>query len=262
MSWRPSPMLQGVGGLAALIAVAITPWPAAGDGAPRVAVSASHDAMRITSQFEGETLVVFGAVQDFAASDELVVVVRGPDVPVQVMKRERHAGLWLNSKPAAFERAPSFYAAAAARPLDQIAPPDTRRRLQIGLDTLAFKVTGGAPKVAGQLRAYSDAIVEEKQRLGLYAQDDAGVEYLDDGLFRARVRVPAGAPTGPYDIAVHVFRDGRAAARGQAELKVMKAGVERWVHDFAHERPFLYGMIAVIGALTAGGAAAAAFRRR
>ena len=51
-------------------------------------------------------------------------------------------------------------------------------------------------------------------------------------------------------------------ASRSASLRVEKAGLERFVFEFAHSLPWLYGLVCVILAMLAGYLANIAFTRR
>ena len=105
------------------------------------------------------------------------------------------------------------------------------------------------------------AVVRLKTNAGLYHEDGRGVRFVDRGLFRAEIALPAGAPTGVYKADILLFQDGKPVSRRSRTLTVEKVGVERALYVWAHSRPWSYGLAAMAFALAAGWAASAAFRR-
>ncbi|MCG8443231.1 MAG: TIGR02186 family protein [Caulobacterales bacterium] len=230
---------------------------------PRIALGLTEEEIRVTARFAGARIVVFGVARELQPGDDVVVTMRGPERPIQVSRKERIAGLWINGAPARFDGAPSFYASASTRPLDEIAPPDNLRRASIGAEHAPLRALDArSARFAVRLPEYRRAIVRAKTAAGLYADHGRGVEFLDEGLFRASVTLPAGAPTGDYEAVAYVFRAGRVAARSSIILPVKRQGLERAIHDLAHDSPLLYGLTAVLVALTAGWIGAVVFRRR
>lgn len=257
--------------LCTLLALAATPpahaIPAsaaasAPQGASSIAAALTDEEVRVTPRFAGARITVYGVARGLVEGDDIVVVVRGPERPIQVMRKERVAGLWLNSAPARFEGAPSYYATASTTPLTAVAPPDALSRLGIGTQYAHLRAVGAAAAISARIAEYRSAIVRIKEADGLYRDEPAGVDVLDGGLFRAAVTLPAGSPTGSYTADVYLFREGRAIARRTTHLTVMRVGLERFIYDLAHQRPTFYGVLCVLIALGAGWAAAAAFRRR
>ena len=91
--------------------------------------------VEVDAGYAGAQIVLYGAV--FNPGDDptdVVVVVRGPERPVRLVRKVRVAGLWLNSRPVLFEGAPAFYMTASSRPLSDIAGFGVLRRLGVGLD--------------------------------------------------------------------------------------------------------------------------------
>ena len=231
--------------------------------------------VQVKSDFRGARIVLYGAVFDTGARpSDVVVLVRGPDQPVRLTRKQRVAGVWLNSRPVVFRGAPGFYRAASNRPLEDIANFGVLRRLGAGLDHLTINAPeeqrvdtryGVRDMVVSRLGAdYYDwrrAVVRLKTNAGLYHEDGRGVQFVDRGLFRAEIALPTGAPTGVYKADILLFQDGKPVSRRSRTLTVEKVGVERALYVWAHSRPWSYGLAAMAFALAAGWAASAAFRR-
>jgi uncharacterized protein (TIGR02186 family) len=231
--------------------------------------------VRVTSSFRGARIVLYGAVFDPTDTpSDVVVVVRGPDAPVRMARKTRVAGVWVNSRPVVFEGAPGFYMAASTKPLDQIASFSTLRRIGAGVDHLRINAPmeqrietryGVRDVVVSGLGAdYLDwrrAVVRLKEESGLYDADSRGVSFVDKGLFKAEIELPTAAPIGVYTAEIFLFQNGQPVSRRMRGLTVEKAGVERALYLFAHQRPWSYGLASVAIALAAGWAASVAFRR-
>ncbi|MFN3352764.1 MAG: TIGR02186 family protein [Brevundimonas sp.] len=243
---------------------------------PSVSASLTDARIRVDAGFTGASVVLFGAV--FNPTDtpaDVVVVIRGPDAPVRLVRKRQVAGLWLNSRPVLFEGAPSFYATASTRPLGDIADFGQLRRLAIGLDHLRIN----APEESRTVTRYGvrdvvvsrlgddyldwrRAVIRLKTSEGLYDSDPDGVRFVDQGLFRADVTLPASAPTGQYNAQVWLFQEGAPVSVSNLTMTVEKVGLERDVYTFATRRPWLYGLVSVLFAAGAGWLASRLFRRR
>ena len=244
---------------------------------PPAAVSAALTTtnVRVTSSFRGARIVLYGAVFDPTAQpSDVVVIVRGPDAPLRMARKTRVAGVWVNSRPVVFEGAPGFYMAASTRPLGEIASFGTLRRLGAGVDHLAINAPleertetryGVRDVVVSRLgQDYLDwrrAVVRLTEQSGLYAADERGVTFVDRGLFKAEIDLPTAAPIGVYTAEIFLFQNGQPVSRRMRGLTVEKAGIERALYVFAHNRPWSYGLVSVAIALAAGWAASVVFRR-
>ncbi|WP_334161966.1 TIGR02186 family protein [Phenylobacterium sp.] len=247
------------------------------DAAPPAAVSAAltETEVRVASNFSGAQIVLYGAVFDPAQRpSDVVVIVRGPEQPIRIARKVRVGPLWLNSRPVVFHGAPGFYIAASTRPLDEIARFRTLRELGAGVDHLPIRAPdeqrvetryGVRDVVVSRLGPdyllWRRAVVRLKENAGLYAADEQGVRFVDRGLFRAEIALPAQAPTGEYRADILLFQDGQPVSVRTRTLTVEKVGVERTLYVWAHERPWLYGIVAMALALAAGWAASFAMRR-
>ncbi len=243
--------------------------------APLVSAALTETAVRVNSDFRGDRIVLYGAVFDpLSRPSDVVVIVRGPDQPVRIARKSRVAGVWVNSRPVVFQGAPGFYIAASTRPLDDIARFGVLRRLGAGVDHLAINAPaeqrtetryGVRDVVVSRLGAdYLDwrrAVVRLKEVQQLYAVNEHGVRFVDKGLFRAEIALPAEAPIGQYDVRILLFQNGQPVSEKDRTLTVEKVGLERGLYLWAHERPWSYGLAAMAFALAAGWAASSAFRR-
>jgi uncharacterized protein (TIGR02186 family) len=240
-----------------------------------VSAALTDTTVQVTSSFTGARIVLYGAVYDPRRQPhDIVVVVRGPQQPVRISRKIRIAGLWLNSRPVTFEGAPGFYMAASTRPLNTVANFAVRRTLGLGVDNLAFAAPaetrtetryGVTDVVVSRLGAdyldYRRAVIRLKQDAGLYAADSGAIRFVDQGLFRADIRLPSSAPSGRYVADILLFRAGDPIARRSRTLTVEKVGVERSLYELAHERPWTYGVLSVAFGLFAGWAASVVFGR-
>ena len=258
--------------------VAETPAPersVATTGDLRVAAALTDARVRVDSGFKGASIVLYGAV--FNLSDQpadVVVVVRGPDEPIRLVKKTRNMGVWLNSRPVLFEGAPGFYMTASTRSLSDIADFGQLRRLGVGVNHLRINAPeesrtvtryGVRDVVVSRLgEDYLDwrrAVIRLKEAAQLYDTDPQGVEFVDRGLFRAEVTLPATAPTGRYYTEVWLFQNGEPLSVSNLTLTVEKVGFEREVYEFAHRRPWSYGVLCVLLAALTGYGASRVFRR-
>ena len=249
--------------------------PAAPPPAAAVSAALTETGVRITRDFNGARIVLYGAVFDpLDQPHDVVVVVRGPEQPVHIVRKVRVFGLWLNTPPVEFRGAPGYYMAASTRPLNQVTNFAVRRRLRLGVENLAFQAPqeervatryGVTDVTVSRLGAeyfdYRRAVVRLKQSEKLYAADSDAVRFVDKGLFRADIALPAAAPTGRYEAEIHLFRDGQPVSVRTRTLTVEKVGVERLLYVFSRERPWTYGVLSVVFAVLSGWGASALFRR-
>ena len=105
--------------------------------------------------------------------------------------------------------------------------------------------------VAIEKGIFDDGLRRSMRRSGLYG-GDGRVTVLKNTLFRSEFRFPSNVPEGDYRAEAFLFQDGRFLSRQDVPLHVGKTGVARQVYAFANNSPALYGLLAVLIALTAG----------
>jgi uncharacterized protein (TIGR02186 family) len=236
--------------------------------AEQLVVSLSNHRVAITSNFVGEDLVLFGTIETEPGKTlrrndyDLVVTVTGPRVTLRTRRKERVVGIWVNVAAREFVRVPSYLAILSNKPVNDIANPDLRRRLQIGLPDFLLPQRIG-PDIADTVRndPFRVAFVRLESEHKLYLESPTAVTYLTPTVFRAAIPLPADVPTGSYSIDVKLFSDGAFIGHTTTALEVIKAGFEQYVANAAEQHGLLYGLATTAMALLTGWFASAVFRR-
>lgn len=216
----------------------------------------SEHLIAITTGFVGTDVLLFGAIE---GPGDVVVVVRGPSRTEIVRRKARIAGIWVNEREMVLNNVPSFYVVASAKPLTEILSTVSRTRHEIGFDFLHFNPTRAAPPA--EVEEFRRALIRNKENDDLYTEETGKVSFLGSRLFRTRIYFPSNVPTGTYTADVFLVRDGNVVSAQSTPLIVSKVGFGAELFDFAHRRPALYGLLAVVVALAAGWLAGVAFRR-
>jgi uncharacterized protein (TIGR02186 family) len=209
----------------------------------------------IGSGFTGDSVVLFGSTD---GPGDIVAVVRGPDRDTTVWRKDKIAGIWVNAESVTFNNVPSFYAVVASQPLDQLVLPGSAALYRIGPANL--KLEPAKPIPPERARRFTEALIEEQQRLGLFAADIGKVTFLGERLFRATLTFPSNVPTGNYLVQVFLVRDRDVVGGQTTPLVVSKVGLDAAVFDFANREAAAYGAIAVVTAVVAGWLASLPFR--
>ena len=240
-------------------------WLALAAAAPTTLITdLSQGRIDINTTFKGTDLLVFGAIQYPAgavpdAAPDIAIVVRGPTEPVTVRRKDRVAGIWLNTDAVRFESVPGFYAVATTRPIDRLADDRTTAIYEIGVANLQLSPASGVSDT--ETRAFEAGLIAAKRKDGLFAESAGGVTVTRNVLYRARITIPASVPVGEYAAEIHLIRKGRVIASSSTPIVIGKSGFERWVYVMAQDHSLAYGLAAVAAALLAGWIASAVTRR-
>jgi len=223
----------------------------------------------IESNFTGSRIVVFGTIENSRQAEseiglyDVAVAIRGPKRTIITRRKSKVAGIWINQDSRTFANAPGFYAVMSNRPLHDIAEQKVLDAYGLGYQSLDFKPVsaGGAEPSDLDLAEFREAAVRIKQKESLYTYDPAGVVFVGRNLFRATVNLPASVPVGTYASDVYLLRKGKVLSHNRSNLTINKEGFERFVFSAAFDYPLIYGILAVIIAVTAGLLASALTRR-
>lgn len=231
--------------------------------AEEVVAGLSHDSISITANFDGSDLLIYGAVKREEAIPkdsvlDVIVTVEGPSDPVVVRRKSRSMGIWVNTAGVEIDRAPSFYAVATSRPLDEILSQTEDLRHRISTRQMIRSV--GAPTEITDSAAFTDALIRLREAESLYVLKENSVELKADTLFSTDFDLPADLIEGDYRTRIFLLRDKKLVASEETSIDVRKVGLERWLFDLSRKQPVIYGVLAIIIALVAGWAASAAFR--
>jgi uncharacterized protein (TIGR02186 family) len=250
MRWRSRCL-----GLAMLLAMALSAAPARAEG---LVADLSEHLIAITTAFVGTDVVLFGTSDGGA---DIVITVVGPRENQIVRRKDRIAGIWVNRQNLEFARAPSYYAVASSAPLDQIARSEVLARHELGVEHVRLEPVDAGDLEESQIDAFRDALVRNKQRQHLYSSTPPPVSFLGPRLFRTTLSFPANVQPGIYQVQVFELEDGYVKDAQRSALVISKIGFEADVFDFAQQRAPLYGLLAIVMAVSLGWLAGVVFRR-
>lgn len=223
----------------------------------------SQNRVAITANFDGSEILIYGAVKRDAPAPKdnpmgVIVTVEGPSTPVVIRRKERVAGIWVNTSAVTVGSAPAFYAVASSGPLDKILSGTDNLRYRITLDLVIRAI--GITEEASEAETFVEALQRIRSADETYREMQGRVQLVDETLFRTDIALPANLTEGDYKVRMFITRGGRVIDTKERVIGVRKAGLERDLYVMAHERPFLYGLISLALAAVAGWAASAAFR--
>lgn len=241
-----------------LFAIALILAPLA-VAAEEVVMGLSADNVAITTTFDGESLLVFGAVKRDAPPPEgepldVIITLSGPLTPVTVREKARTLGMWVNRDWIRVSAAPSFYAIATTGPLRDILTDTEDLRQSITIPR-AIRSLG---QTVENVEEFVDALVRIRMESGVYRVMEGAVDLDQETLFRTSFDLPANLVEGTYHARIFLTRGGQLVDRFETTISVEKVGLERWLFNLAQDQAFLYGLLSLLLALAAGWAASAA----
>jgi len=240
---------------AALLALAFL-LLAAPASAQRLVADLSDHHISLSSSFTGTEIIVFGTVEDIPEGDngpfDIAVVVQGPPENVTVRRKERVAGIWINTQSATVEDLPSFYYVASSSPFYELMSASRRNSYDIGTDVLGLPDRPFDPAQSQRFEQFRAAMISLLEERGLVVEEQHGVRFRGEHLFRARIPIPATVQEGTYNVTVFLFENENVIGAQNALLTIDKVGLEGRLNTLAHSHPFIYGLMALFMALIVG----------
>jgi len=224
----------------------LIPWMAQAAEAPinfnlPLIADISNHAIEIHASFSGTELLLYGARN---TAGDLIILVRGPAADVRLRRKEKIAGMWMNVESRRFSALPLYYALASTAPVDTVLSATERRHLGIGAPTVIATAAGGEGN-------FNLPLEQQLKQRGWYVAA-APIRYFGETLFKTTIPFPDSLARGHYTAEVYLVRDGIILSSQTIPLSAFKTGIDAWIYDMAHERPWLYGLAAIFLAITTG----------
>jgi uncharacterized protein (TIGR02186 family) len=235
--------------------------------AERLVASLTNHHVMITSNYTGVELVLFGSVEQDAASlahhgpYDIVATITGPRESLRTRRKQRVLGIWVNTQARIFVDPPSYLAVLANRPLDAITGLDNLRRMRLGIANTPLPELIHNDIGEVNTDPFRAALVRLMGERGLYSEETNAVTFLTPTLFRAAISLPAQVPIGEYEVDVKLFAGGSLIAHTDSAFEIVKVGFEQFVVNAARDHGVLYGLALAMMALVTGWIASVAFRR-
>lgn len=232
----------------------------------RIEIGLSLETIPITSDFTGETLTIFGAIDNIdpliqrQGRYDIFVVLDGPRGDLVARRKGRVFGIWMNVESQTFRNAPQSYLIASTRPARDVTSAETLARLALTVPSVRLQ-PAPSRRTASEIETYVDALLRLKQEEGLYGVFSGGVQFISQSLFRAELRLPGNVPLGDHVARAFLFRNGEFVGQTSTSLQIAKAGFEYAVSDFARTRSLYYGLASVLLALFVGWLGRIVFKR-
>jgi uncharacterized protein (TIGR02186 family) len=229
-------------------------------------IGTSTNEIAITSDFNGADLTIFGAIANAdnlllaIGQYDIIVALEGPKTEATVREKERMFGIWVNRYSMTFEKVPESYSLSSSRALDAESITPLQPDNPVGINHIPLVPVGYIGDGA-RLAEFRQALRRLKEQHGLYQRDASGVSFISSSLFKATLRIPANVPNGVHTVHAYLYKSGELIADKTVPLRVVKTGLEQMLTDAAHERPYLYGMFAVLIAAITGWLASLIFRK-
>jgi len=201
--------------------------------------------------YRAVTVRIEGEIQ---AGSQLAVAVRGASVKEEFNKKGRVGPIWLNVGKVEISGVPSLLVSFWNVPLEQILSRQEADRLQLDKQAIIRQMRVRPPELdQPELREHYWAL---KTQQGAYRIGAGGLRLEPAGPDKQRYTVefvwPRLGQPGDYTVSAYECREGKVIRESSATLSVRRVGLSAAVVNLAHNRPPVYGAMAVLVAAIAG----------
>ncbi|WP_375639260.1 TIGR02186 family protein [Bartonella sp. MF74HXZ] len=220
-----------------------------------VQIIVTTNTITVDANFAGRDLYIAGVLENidplYSRQNryDIVVSLEGQDRTMVMREKKRNAGVWVNTDSLIFKKVPLFYSMVTTREIDDITSIEDYKRLGLGLLYFPLQTDEQDQK---KIQSFRDELIKLQKAKSLYYEEVGGVRFGSDTLFTAHFRLPANIPVGHYKVRAYLFRDGQFIDSTTTTLEIVKAHIAYTIFYAAHKYRFLYGIVAVIIAITTG----------
>ncbi|WP_019222314.1 TIGR02186 family protein [Bartonella rattaustraliani] len=220
-----------------------------------IQIIVTTNTITVDAHFDGRDLYIAGVLENidplYSRQNryDVIVCLEGQSRPMVMREKKRNAGVWINTDSLVFKNVPLFYSMVTTRELEDIASVEDYKRLGLGLSYLSLQTD---EQDQAKIRTFRDELIKSQKAKKLYNEEVGGVRFGSGILFTAHFQLPANTPVGHYKVRAYLFRDGQFIDSATTNLEIVKAHIAYTIFHAAHQHSFLYGLIAVIVAISTG----------
>ncbi|WP_208432470.1 TIGR02186 family protein [Bartonella taylorii] len=209
----------------------------------------------VDAHFDGRDFYIAGVLENidplYSRQNryDIVVSLEGQARSMIMREKKRNAGVWVNTDSLTFKNVPLFYSMVTTRETDAITGVEDYKRLRLGLPYLLLQTDEQDQR---KIQIFRDELIKLQKAKNLYHEEVGGVRFGSGALFTAHFRLPANIPVGHYQARAYLFRDGEFIDSATTTLEIVKAHIAYTIFHAAHKHSFIYGIVAVIVAISTG----------
>jgi uncharacterized protein (TIGR02186 family) len=225
----------------------------AGDTAEALTIKVNHDHVKIDFFYNGSTVSVKG----IAGKDtDLVVTIASAEQHRQTLRQKGHVGgiLWMNVGEVTFGNVPDLYIANSTRDIDAILESEMKEAFGIGYPAIIKKADVLGVENREKERLLSE-FIKFKEASYLYSATAGSISMKEadgDRAYSLYADWPYQAGPGDYVVTVYEVKDGKVVDTAKASLFVEQVGLVKTLADMARNNGAMYGIVAVLIALSTG----------
>jgi uncharacterized protein (TIGR02186 family) len=232
-----------------------------GMASAQLTATANHDHITVDFFYHGSTISVRG-VSD--PGTDLIIKMTSEEGNQTLRKKGKVGGfLWMNVGELEVEHVPKVYFLHSTRKIDDILSREEMNKYVLGYPALEKYVKMNTSDEAEKDRWFNE-FVKFKESSNVYATSTGKISLMNkDGEQNYYIlsEWPYQAPPGKYTVTVYAVKDKKVIETATSNVLVEQVGMVKSFANMAKNNAALYGIIAILAALTAGFGVGLVFRK-
>jgi uncharacterized protein (TIGR02186 family) len=233
----------------------------AGTASAQLTATANHDHITVDFFYHGSTISVRG-VSD--PGTDLIIKVTSEDGDQTLRKKGKIGGfLWMNVGELKVEHVPKVYFLHSTRNIEDILSREEMNKYVIGYPALEKYVKMNTSDEAQKDRWFNE-FVKFKESSNVYATSTGKISLMNkdnEQNYYILTEWPYQAPPGKYTVTVYAVKDKKVIETATSNVLVEQVGMVKSFANMAKNNAAVYGLIAILAALTAGFGVGLVFRK-
>lgn len=227
----------------------------------QLTATANHNHITVDFFYHGSTISVRG-ISD--PNTDLVIKITSEEGHQTLRKKGKVGGfLWMNVGELQVEHAPNVYFLHSTGKIEDILSRDELNKYALGYPALEKYVKMNASDEAEKDRWFNE-FVKFKESSNLYVTSAGKISLTEKGGaqdYYILTEWPYQAPPGNYTVTVYAVKDKKVVETATSGVFVEQVGMVKSFANMAKNNAALYGIIAILAALTAGFGVGLVFRK-
>lgn len=231
----------------------------AGQSRAAVSCQATPSLIPITLGYHGLPVEIKG---DSAPGDDVMIKISTAPADAHLKYKGKAGGIfWMKLGTLIFKNIPGTYLLSSSAPITTVLTPEERDQNSIGFDSLEKKVEIEAEHGSLPAGDWFVEFLDFKKHEQVYAVVEGNVQVEAKGGYRLILNWPYQAQPGKYTIEVITARNGQVTGRAESSIAVEMTGVVEKLSNLASQHRAIYGILAIVVALTVGFAVGNIFKK-
>ena len=245
--------------IAFLLVLATTVLLHSGKSMAAVSCQATPSLIPITLGYHGMPVEIRG---ESAPGEDVIVKVSTSPADAHLKYKGKAGGIfWMKLGTLIFKNIPATYLLSTSAPIEKVLTPEERDQNSIGYDALQKKVEIEAEHGTLPAGDWFTEFLNFKKHEQIYAVSEGNVKVDAKGGYQLTLNWPYQAQPGKYKVEVLTARNGKVTGRAESSVTVEMTGVVEKISNLATHHRAIYGILAIVVALTVGFAVGNIFKK-